>query len=576
MCTLIPVAILVYMVCGYYLILAPGNLYNALVSADWDKFRTDLINYALWATAVLFMKVLRGVLRESTANFVRKRLTDSLHNLYFGVADYELGYGASPYYRIVAQQTIDNPDQRIVADGRNFSSSLLNIFSGGSSEGDDSGGLLEAVFSIVFYSYKTLLRTGWYGIFVAYAWSFIVSCGSVFVINRTSPAVFKQERLEADFRYGHAELRRNAEEVAFLRGGPFEKRKLTTRLDRAVSNMWVVITRHFFLNLVQYGFSYYISLVMYLAIALAVHTNVFTKTGTSFSSDMTPGEKAQWVAQTGGIFIQLLYAFTMAVQLGTVISAFVTNTNRVGTLIDELGEECTENSSSRCDEDNEPLVRNLASQIDGVILSEVSAGISAHDICFRPNSATKVGPISFSVSKGQWLLIAGPTGSGKSSLLRVLRGLWAPDSGTLEIPAHHDEIVFAPQVPYISPGLCTLRELVLYPQRGTGNPDETKRIASALQAVGWNSDNMRDILDIKEDWSTRLSPGEAKLIAAARVLERRPTYAILDEPTASLDSESEKRVMSALKESGATVLMVGHGQSLPALHDNVIHIKHSP
>lgn len=570
----IPFAVLLYMVGAYYLILAPGNLYNALVSEDWVMFRKKITSFSLWATFVLVMKVTRGMLRESSANYMRKRLTAKLHDLYFGKADQEMAYGASPYYRASIERKLDNPDQRIVADAREFSSSLVNIVAGGSEMGADTGGLLESSASIVFYSYKTLLRTGWYGILVAYLWSMIVGLLSIYVINRTSPAVFKQEMLEADFRYGHTELRRYAEEVAFMRGAPFEKRKLSRRLDRAVSNMWVVIVRHVFLNFVQYGFGYYISLVMYLALALAVHTNVFSGPGTTFSSDMTPGEKAQWISQTGGIFIQLLFAFTMAIQLGTAISVFVTNTSRVSTLIAELKKN-TYGRDDGTDTALQPLISrdyyNGPNAIDG----DVSAGIAADDLCLHLGSKTKIGPISFSMKEGEWLLIDGPSGSGKTSILRALRGLWIPSSGSTRIPTDENAVMFVPQVPYISSGMCSLRELVVYPQRCSHSAEETSRVVSALMAVGWRRGDPRNVVDTVEEWSARLSPGEAQLVAIARVLERRPRYAVLDEPTSSMDSASEKRVLSALKEAGVCVLTVGHRRSLPALHDRVVSIKHS-
>lgn len=562
------------MVGGYYLILAPGNLYNALVSEDWIMFRKDLTNFALWATAVLVIKVIRGVLRESSSNYMRKRLTAKLHDLYFGCSDQEMGYGASPYYNISVEQKLDNPDQRIVADAREFSSSFFSIFAGGSAMGADTGGLFESSASIVFYSYKALLRTGWYGILVAYLWSILAGILSIVVINRTSPALFRQEMLEADFRYGHTELRRYAEEVAFMRGAEFEKRKLSHRLGRAVSNMWVVIVRHVFLNFVQYGFGYYISLIMYLAIALAVHTNVFSGSGTTFSSEMTPGEKAQWVSQTGGIFIQLLYSFTMAIQLATAISIFVTNTSRVSAIITEL-EESYEGPYDAQRSDFQPLLPRESSHRPSAIDCDISEGITVDDLCLHLGSKTRVGPISFSMRKGEWLLIDGPSGSGKTSILRALRGLWVPSSGSMRIPTEENAVMFVPQVPYISSGMCTMRELVMYPQRCSHSSEETTRVVSALLAVGWKRGDPRNVLDTVEEWSARLSPGEAQLVAIARVLERKPIYAVLDEPTSSLDVENEKRVLMALKEAGISALTVGHRQSLPALHDHVVSIKHS-
>lgn len=563
------------MIGGYYLILAPGHLYNAIVSEDWHMFRTELTKFAMWTTAVLAIKVGRGILRESSANLLRKRLTCKLHELYMGPSEQEIGFGASPYYTVASRQELDNPDQRIVADARGFSSSFFNILAGGSAMGADTGGVIESFASIFFYSQQTFVRTGWYGILVAYLWSLIVGVLSIYVINRTSPALYRQEMLEADFRFGHTELRRYAEEVAFIGGAPYEKRKLSQRLSRAVMNMWVVIVRHVFLNVVQYGFGYYISLVMYLAIALAVHTNVFSSSGASFSSDMTPGEKAQWVSQTGGIFIQLLYAFTMVIQLATAISVLVSNTSRVVAIITEL-----EGPRRQCDgsenADLDPLIIPLETVEQPRATScDVTEGIAVQDICIRVGKNTSIGPISFSMKQGDWVLIDGPSGSGKTSILRVLRGLWVPSSGLIRIPTEANAVMFVPQVPYISSGECSLRELVMYPQSCSLSFEETRRVTAALLSVGWQRGNPAEELDMKEEWSSQLSPGEAQLLAAARVLERRPAYAILDEPTSSMDAVHERRVLTALREAGISALTVGHRQSLHSLHDRVISMRHS-
>lgn len=563
------------MICGYYLILAPGNLYNALVSEDWKLFRDSIINYVRWATAVLVIKVTRGVLRESSANHLRKHLTTALHARYFGVVDEATAHGPSPYYRIAHEQRVDNPDQRLVSDVRDFSTSLFNILMGGSAQGDNSGGLIEASLSVTFYSLKVFERTSWYGVVVAYFWSTAVAVVSVYVINRTSPVLFRQEQLEADFRYGHAELRRHAEEVAFLRGAPFESRKHAEFLRKVVANTWAVILRHVFLNLVQYGFSYYVSIIMYLAIALAVRTSIFFNAGATFASGMTPGEKAQWVSQTGGIFIQLLYSFTMVIELSTAISTFITNSHRVATILDELQDQSSGIESLKsAGTDRVPLIKHQRPSTLDQVDCHVSAGISVDNLTFHLGAKTKVGPVSFTLKKGEWVLIDGPSGSGKSTILRALRGLWIPSSGTIKIPAQSKAVTFVPQVPYVPSGKHSLRELVMYPQECNGECEETERIVHALESVGWKRGDPRRVLDLREEWSSRLSPGECQLLAAARVLERKPMYAVMDEPTSSLDLESEKRVLGAIKAAGISALTVGHRQSLPALHDKIVSLQH--
>lgn len=568
--SLLPLAVFSYMIAGYYVLLAPGKLYNALVSEDWQLFRSEIFKYIAVTTSAVIVKVVRGVLRESSSNLFRHRLANALHVRYFGPFGDRVGYGASPYYKLASEQTVDNPDQRIVADSRSFSSSLFDIIAGGPSEGRDSGGLLEASASLLWYSYTTWMRTGWYGVVVAYLWSTLVASISVFAINRTSPAVFRQEKLEADFRYAHTELRRRAEQVAFLRGASFEHHNLSVALGRAVSNQWIVISRHIALNVVQYGFGYYISLLMYLTLAIAIRSNIFESTS-SFTSDMTPGEKAQWISQTGSIFLQLLYSFTMIVQLSTSISAFVASSDRLATLVTALDTDTgapVNNSNS----DMEPLLpsRDLSQNAS---YGDVSEGIIVDDVCIFPTGDVKIGPVSFSVAKGQWVLLDGRSGSGKSSVIRVLRGLWRPASGHVQLPADEKAVMFVPQVPYIPAVTCSLRDLVIYPQTCNQSLEETEKVTVALSAVGWKRGAV-DVLDVEKNWSGCLSPGEAQLIAAARVLVQKPAYAVLDEPTSALDAENERSIFIALREASISGLTVGHRESLHEMHDTVISLKH--
>eukprot|EP00177_Eucheuma_denticulatum_P006324 GFKZ01011526.1.p1 GENE.GFKZ01011526.1~~GFKZ01011526.1.p1 ORF type:complete len:570 (+),score=45.33 GFKZ01011526.1:664-2373(+) len=558
---------------SYYIILSPGNLYNAIVSEDWGLFRVGITSFAFWATLLITLKVIRGVLRESLANLIRRRLTTELHTRYFGKSGNEFGNIPPPFYRITTEQRIDNPDQRIVSDTNSFSVSLLNILAGGSVEGSNTGGLLEASASVVFYSLKVYQRTSWYGILVAYLWSMVVAIVSVFFINHTSPIMFRQEKLEADFRYGHAELRRHAEPVAFLRGAPFEQRKHQQLLSKVIENKWSVISRHVFLNLVQYGFSYYVSIIMYVTIALAVRTQIFSGPEAKFSSEMTAGEKARWISQTGGIFIQLLYSFTMAVELGTAISDFVTNLNRVWSMLEELKIE--RHCENFCQEtEAAPLLHNGKNRTQQLECN-TSEVVSVDKLTIRLDSKTNIGPVSFSLRKGEWLLLDGPSGSGKSTVLRTLRGLLSPTSGEIQVPTTPGAVMFLPQVPYIPSGMFSLRQLLMYPQKCEETLDETERVVLALEAVGWKRGSPRDILDSREGWSERLSPGESQLLCAARVLVQEPVFVIMDEPTSALDPESERKVLSSIRTSGVSALIVGHRQHLSEFHTKSISMEHS-
>lgn len=589
---LIPVPIMAYMVGGYYLILAPGSLYNAIVSEDWDMFSTVMARFAIIATAVLFVKVLRGVLRESCSNLLRNRITTRLHAFYVGSSLEEGGYMQSTYYKVCRSKSIDNPDQRIPTDTRDFALSLFSILGGGGAQGPDSGGLIEALASVLFYSRRTFLRTGWFGLCAAYLWSIVVGGFSVFAINWVSPSLFKQERLEADLRFEHASLRKHAEEIAFLRGGPYERRSLNERLSLAVENTWSVIGRRAGLNAIDYGYGYYISLVMYTTLAVAVRKSVFSSE-LGFPASGTAGEKAQWVAQSGGIFVQLLYSFTMVVQLGNAVSLFVSNAQRLCALVDELeGEKASPTSQDESTDEesaSKPLIGSSLSSSSssssslttsappltslaaddrhkGGATSDTLANdaITADRLQLVTADGKRIGPFSLRLPRGRHALLCGATGSGKTSVLRALRGLWPPSAGTISLPPAH-KVAFVPQTPYVPPGATSLCGLLTYPRVPRRRDGE--QVAGALRRVGWRGACDVDDVLAETDWAARLSPGERQLVAAARLLVMRPGFAVLDEPTSALDPESEASVISAIREAGISTLIVSHSAALRGLHD---------
>lgn len=573
----LPVVVAGYVFAGYYLILAPGTLYAALVAGDRAEFGRSMLRYSVLAVGVLGIKVARGALRESCSLLLRDRLTRALHALYVTDGD---GVSPPPYFRLADGKAIDNPDQRVVGDVRDFAESVFQIAGGGAGGGDDSGGVIEACGSIFWYSLKTAERTGWIGIATAYGWSAIVAVVTVFIVNLTSPWVFRQEQLDAELRYGHVALRRQAEEVAFLRGGAAEKNALDSALARAISNGWGVVQRHVYLNFVQYGFAYFVSLVMYVAIGVSIFTNIMSSSSSSFSPDMSPGDKAKWISQTGGVFIQLLFSFTTVIQLGTATTAFVTNTTRVSQLANALLVYNRANRTLQCgieteDAEGESLLGS--SGYDATVVTSSSGEetdtLFAEDMVLSVDQDTLIGPVSFRVEAGQWALIDGQSGAGKTSVLRALRGLRNIEGGSFQIPNRRGSVLFSPQRPYIPAG-CSLRELVIYPRAPVYSTEETQHVSDALRAVGWRQGSEVALLDSRiAQWSGQLSPGESQIISAARVIMQRPQFAILDEPTSALDAETERRVLTALKDAGISVLTAGHRESLRRHFDHVVTVE---
>lgn len=225
--------------------------------------------------------------------------------------------------------------------------------------------------------------------------------------------------------------------------------------------------------------------------------------------------------------------------------------------------------------------KNLVSTASTAENAEVLRGrgniVESEDIEFidvpivSPNGDVLVRKLSFSVKPHEHLLIVGPNGCGKSSLFRILGGLWPVYGGTVHKPPSSD-IFYIPQRPYLSRG--SLRQQIIYPDglrqmRDKGVTD--KDLYRILQKVEIEQIVERDGgWDSEEEWRDVLSGGLQQRVAMARLFYHAPKYAILDECTSSVTLEIEKAMYDNAKALNITLMTVSHRRSLWKYHDNIL------
>lgn len=187
-----------------------------------------------------------------------------------------------------------------------------------------------------------------------------------------------------------------------------------------------------------------------------------------------------------------------------------------------------------------------------------------------PGRGLVVGPLDLAVGRGEILALAGPSGAGKSSLLRLMAGFMGPAEGELRRDAV--PLAWMDQRPLILQGSLA-ENLRLAAPKAT---DEA--MSEALQRAG-----LGELLaQLPEGLATRvgergsgLSGGQAQRLALARVFLSRAPLVLLDEPTASLDADSEAAVihgLRALAAEGRTLVVASHQPALLALADRVIRL----
>ena len=187
--------------------------------------------------------------------------------------------------------------------------------------------------------------------------------------------------------------------------------------------------------------------------------------------------------------------------------------------------------------------------------------------------------ISFSIDKGEFVVIVGPSGAGKTTVLNILGGMDTATSGTLlvdgdEITAYNskrlteyrrEDIGFVFQFYNLVPNLTALENVELALQI-CRDPLDARKV---MEEVGLG--------DRLNNFPAQLSGGEQQRVSIARALAKNPKLLLCDEPTGALDYNTGKSILKLLqnmcRERGMTVIVITHNQAIAPMADRLIHIK---
>lgn len=187
--------------------------------------------------------------------------------------------------------------------------------------------------------------------------------------------------------------------------------------------------------------------------------------------------------------------------------------------------------------------------------------------------------IDFSIAKGEFVVIVGPSGAGKTTVLNILGGMDTATSGSVLVDKNdiakyspkkligyrRDDIGFVFQFYNLIPNLTALENVELALQI-CKNPLDAKTV---LEDVGLG--------ERLNNFPAQLSGGEQQRVSIARALAKNPKLLLCDEPTGALDYNTGKAILKLLQDTcrkkGMTVIVITHNSAIAPMADRVIHIK---
>ncbi|KVR12646.1 ABC transporter ATP-binding protein [Burkholderia ubonensis] len=515
-----------------------GQFTNALQAKDARHFPHLMLVFCAIAFGAIILFVFSRYLRQMLGFRWRQWLTNQFLDEWLN---------DRAFYRIERDRLTDNPDQRITDDLQAFATTTLVL----------SLELLSTAVSLVSFIVILWTLAGpltipiggtsvvipGYMVWVAALYALL---GSYLMHRAGHPLVsinYQQQKVEADFRFGMIRVRENAEQIAFYDGAAFENSNARNIFERVRENWWRLMKYTMRLNFVLNFYSQIANIFPLIAAAPAYFAGAF-----SF-----------------GTLMQISQAF------GNVSDSFSWFINSYSTLVEwratvnRLREFKRVMRASHLKESVSPATEHGGINLHYVDSERLSTSLLKLAL---PNGNALADIGSVTIEPGSRWLVIGKSGSGKSTFMRALAGLWPFGDGAIDAPVSA-RMMFVPQTSYLPIG--TLKAALTYPATADTYSDDACR--DALRAC--RLEEYVDRLDETAHWTRVLSPGEQQRLAGARVLLHKPDFLFLDEATSALDADNEARLYHLFNERlpQAAIVSIAHRESLAAYHGGTINVE---
>ena len=495
-----------------------NDFYNALQKLDVPEAVHQIGVFFVLIAISASLNLSATYLRKLLQIRWRKVLTDATLDAWLADRSYW-------HMRERTEHGLDNPDQRIADDCRIYVYRLTTE-------------ALELITNIVaLFTYVSILWSlstfplgfSLFGIdfsiprYMVWAAPIYVAISSGVTHWLGAPLVplnFEQQKTEADFRFALARFRQSGEQVALSRGEPAERRLFDRRFREIVGNWHRLMNRELILGLFTRP---YMQTILRIPLFLALPA--FLAGRVTFGGLMQIGSAFQNVVTTLSWFI---FSYRDLAELAAA-------SRRLDHFLAAAG------TAARTPPGAEVAIHPG----DDLRLSAVALT--------SPAGAPILSLDWLDLRRGENVWIEAPSGTGKTTLMRLLAGLWPDSSGRVERPA--GSMVFLPQEAYLPLG--TVADAAVYPREAAAVPEDA--IRSALARVGLARLATPEALQL-DIGSAGLSGGERQRLVLARLLAQPADWVFLDEATSALDVAGEAALLGELSRAlpQTTFVIIAH------------------
>ncbi|XP_020284499.1 ATP-binding cassette sub-family D member 1 [Pseudomyrmex gracilis] len=547
-----------------------GQIVKRIVLRDVRGFGLMLARWFAIAMPATFVNSAIRYLEGRLALSFRERLVKHAYKMYLS---------QQTYYRISALDTrLDGLEQRLTDDLSELAGSVAHLYSSLTKP------LLDCALiglALVSFSYKMGARTIPGPLLTA---AVIAVTGQVlrFASPKFGHLVAEEAARRGRLREAHARISAHAEEIAFYGGHDTEHRYLKSSYKSLERHLQRILTvKLWYVMLEQFLMKYVWSGTGLLVIAMPVLYNAAATSEKTINMNNDDGvsERTRYLTTSKNLLSSGADAVERLMSSYKELVALAGYAARVSEMFDVFKDAAlckykrnVVNSSSpksflngNAQQAIEKIIEfnNGTPVIKGIVRESTDGSINLINVpIVTPNCEIIVPSLTVDIKPGDHVLITGPNGCGKSSLFRIISGLWPVYDGTLIRPAEKEHgrptLFYIPQKPYMSVG-C-LRDQIIYPAHSSTENCSDEDLLRLLDDVDLRSlvEREPEGFDALGDWNSTLSGGEKQRLAMTRLFYHAPQYALLDECTSAVSLEAEGIIYETAKKKGITLLTITH------------------